>query len=52
MDHGAISEKSLAFAVRIVNLRKYLTSSKKRYFRIVALTDIYLQESQSRVIIR
>jgi len=31
MDHGAASEKSLDFAVRIVNLRKYLTNCKKEY---------------------
>jgi hypothetical protein len=28
MDNNAIAEKSLDFAVRIVNLRKYLTAEK------------------------
>lgn len=31
MDHTTVSEKSLDFAVRIVNVRKYLTSKKKEH---------------------
>ena len=31
MDNNAIAEKSLDFAVRIVNLRKYLTAEKNEY---------------------
>ena len=29
MDHGTVAEKSLEFAVRIVNVHKHLASSKK-----------------------
>lgn len=31
MEHSTVAEKSLDFAVRIVNLRKYLTEDKKEY---------------------
>lgn len=31
MEHRTVAEKSLDFAVRIVNLRKYLTEDKKEY---------------------
>lgn len=31
MEHRTVMEKSLDFAVRIVNVRKYLTSVKKEY---------------------
>ena len=31
MDHSPISEKSMDFAVRIVNVRKYLVEVKKEY---------------------
>lgn len=31
MDNGTVAEKSLDFAVRIVNLRKYLVTEKKEY---------------------
>lgn len=31
MNHKTVMEKSLDFAVRIVNLREYLTASKKEY---------------------
>ena len=31
MDRETVAEKSLDFAVRIVNVRKYLTSKKKEY---------------------
>ena len=31
MEYGAIYEKSMAFAVRIVNLYKYLESEKREY---------------------
>ena len=31
MDHGTVAEKSLEFAVRIVNVHKHLASSKKEY---------------------
>ena len=31
MKEGAVQSKSFAFAVRIVNLYKYLTAEKKEY---------------------